>query len=73
MICQMLYHCSMGSIGLSVVPVLFTIYVISLASLLDSHGITYNFYPDDTQFYIKTEDVGDVKERVVALMSGLGK
>ena len=52
-------------------PVLFTIYTSSLASILDAHGVKYHFYADDTQFYIQIENVGDVKEKMVALISDI--
>ena len=52
-------------------PVLFTIYTSSLASLLAAHGVKYHFYADDTQFYIQIEDVLEVKERMVALISDI--
>ena len=52
-------------------PVLFTIYTSSLASLLVAHGVKYHFYADDTQFHIQIEDVSEVKERMVALISDI--
>lgn len=54
-------------------PVLFTIYTCSLASLLIAHGVKYHFYADDTQFYIQIEDVGEVEEKMVALISDIRK
>ena len=52
-------------------PVLFTIYASSLASLLAAHGVNYHFYADDTQFWIQIEDVDDIKEKMVVLMSDI--
>ena len=54
-------------------PVLFTIYTSSLAFLLVAHGVKYHFYADDTQFYIQIEDVDEVKEKLVALISDIRK
>ena len=38
---------------------MFTISVRSFVSLMDTHGIKFNFYANDTWFYVKIEDVGD--------------
>ena len=34
-------------------PVLFTVYTGTLAFLLEAHGVSYHFFADDTQLYIK--------------------
>ena len=52
-------------------PVLFTIYMSSLASLLEAHGVGYHFYADDTQFYIEVVDMQDAKNKIVALLMDL--
>ena len=39
--------------------------------LFDAHGVSYHFYADDTQFYIRIEDVDEVKEKIVTLISDI--
>ena len=53
-------------------PVLFTIYARSFLHFGKHVASCTIFYADGTQFYTKTENVGDAKERVVALMSDVG-
>ena len=52
-------------------PVLFTIYTGALAFLLETHGVSYHFFADDTQLYIKVEDIDEVKHRLSSLLSDL--
>lgn len=42
--------------------VLFCIYTIGLANLLRRHGVDYNFYADDTQFYLSLNDINNTLE-----------
>ena len=51
-------------------PVLFTVYAGTLAFLLKAHGVSYHFFADDTQLYIRVEDDG-VKHRLSSLLSDL--
>ena len=37
-------------------PILFTVYTGTLAFLLEAHGVSYHFFADDTQLYIRVED-----------------
>ena len=52
-------------------PVLFTMYISSLASLLEAHGVVYHFYADDTQFYLQIENLEDTKDKVKSLLSDI--
>ena len=53
-------------------PVLFTVYTGStLAFLLEAHGVSYHFFADDTQLYIKAEDIDEAKHRLLSLLSYL--
>lgn len=52
-------------------PVLFTVYTGTLALLLDAHGVGYHFYADDTQVYIRIEDIDDAKHRISSLLSDI--
>ena len=36
--------------------VLFTVYTGTLAFFLEAHGVSYHFFSDDTQLYIRVED-----------------
>ena len=42
-------------------PVLFTVYTGTLAFLLEVHGVSYHFFADDTQLYIRVEDIDEAK------------
>ena len=52
-------------------PVLFTVYTGTLAFLLEAHGVSYHFFADDTQLYIKAEDTDEAKHRLSSLLSDL--
>ena len=54
-------------------PVLFSIYISGLKSVLQSHGVAYHFYADDTQFYIRVEDVAVAKEKVSMVIADIKK
>ena len=51
-------------------PVLFTVYTGTLAFLLEAHGVT-TFFADDTQLYIKVEDIDETRHRLSSLLSDL--
>ena len=52
-------------------PVLFTVYTGTLAFPLEAHGVSYHFFADDTQLYIKVEDIDEAKHRLSSLLSDL--
>ena len=52
-------------------PVLFTVYTGTLAFLLEAHGISYHFFADDTQLYIRVEDIDEAKHRLSPLLPDL--
>ena len=52
-------------------PVLFTVYTGTLAFLLEAYGITYHFFADDTQLYVRAEDIDEAKHRLSSLLSDL--
>ena len=52
-------------------PVLFTVYTGTLAFLLEAHGVSYHFFADDTELYIRVEDIDEAKHRLSFLMSDL--
>ena len=52
-------------------PVLFTVYTGTLAFLLEAHGVSYHFFVDDTQLYIRVEDADEAKQRLLSLLSDL--
>ena len=43
----------------------------TLAVLLEAHGVSYHFFVDDMQLYIRVEDIGEAKHRLSSLMSDL--
>ena len=51
--------------------VLFTVYTGSFAFLLEAHGVSYHFFADDTQLYIRVEDIDEAKHRLSSFMSDL--
>ena len=52
-------------------PVLFTVYTGTLAFLLEAHGVSYHFFADETQLYIRVEDIDEAKHRLSSFMSDL--
>ena len=44
-------------------PVLFTVYTGTLAFLLEAHGVSYHFFADDKQLYIRVEDTDEAKHK----------
>ena len=46
-------------------------YTGTLAFLLEAHGVSYPFFADDTQLYIKVEDTDEAKPRLSSLLSDL--
>ena len=52
-------------------PVLFTVYTGTLAFLLEAHGVSYHFFADDTQLYIRVEDIDEAKHKLSSLLSDL--
>ena len=50
-------------------PILFIVYTSSLVSLLEAHGVKYNFYAYDTQLYIEIDNIEDVKDKAMSLLS----
>ena len=57
--------------GSVVGPVLFTVYTGTLAFLLEAHGVGYHCFADDTQLYIRVEDIDEAKHRLSSLLSDL--
>ena len=49
-------------------PVLFRVYTGTLAFLLEAHGVSYHFFADDTQLYIRVEDSDEAKHRLSSLV-----
>ena len=49
-------------------PVLFTVYLDTLAFLLEAHGVSYHFFADDTLLYIRVEDNDEAKHRLSSLV-----
>ena len=52
-------------------PVMFTVYTGTLAFLLEAHGVSYHFFADDTQLYIRVEDIDEAKHMLLSLLSDL--
>ena len=52
-------------------PVLFTVYTGTLAFLLEAHGVSYHFFANDMQLYIRAEDTDEAKHRLSSLMFDL--
>ena len=50
---------------------MFTVYTGTLAFLLEAHGVSYHFFADDTQLYIRVEDIDEAKHRLSSLLSDL--
>ena len=51
--------------------VLFTVYSGTLAFLLEAHGVSYHFFADDTQLYIRVEDIDEAKHMLSSPLSDL--
>ena len=52
-------------------PVLFTVYTGTLTFLLEAHGVSYHFFADDTQLYIRVQDTDEAKHRLSSFLSDL--
>ena len=52
-------------------PVLFTVYTGKIAFLRETHGVSFFFFADDTQLYIRVEDIDEAKHRLPSLLSEL--
>ena len=51
--------------------VLFTVYTGTLTFLLEAHGVSYHFFADDTQLYIRVEYIDETKQKLSSLRSDL--
>ena len=47
-------------------PVLFTVYTGTLDFLLEAHGVSYHSFADDTQLYIRVEDIDEAKQTFIS-------
>ena len=52
-------------------PILFTLCMSSLATLLEAHNVAFHFYADDTQIYIRIDSIEDVKEKLSSLINDI--
>ena len=50
-------------------PTLFCIYTIELSNLLCEHGVTFNHFADDTQFYLSMNNVVDTEHHLNSVMT----
>ena len=50
-------------------PVLFTVYTGTLAFFLEARGVRYHFYADDTQVYIRIDNIDEAKHRISLLLT----
>ena len=50
-------------------PILFCIYTIELMYLLESHGVHFQLFADDTQFYLTLENVEDSERKINEVMT----
>ena len=64
----LLYGVSQGSV---LALVLFTVYTGTRAFRLKAHGVSYHFFADDTQLFIRVEDIDEAKHRLSSLLSDL--
>ena len=46
-------------------------YTGTFAFLLEAHGVSYHFFADDMQLYIKVEDIDEARHRLSSLLSDL--
>ena len=49
-------------------PILFCIYTIELMHLLENHGVLFQLFADDTQFYLSLGNVEDTERRINDIM-----
>lgn len=54
-------------------PILFIIYISSLSLLLRAHNVTFHFYADDTQIYVRITNIVDIRSKMELLMSDIKK
>ena len=54
-------------------PILFCIYILELAYILHKHGIEFQFYADDTQFYFTIKNVNDTQRLIDEIMLDISK
>ena len=50
-------------------PILFCIYTIELMHLLEGHGVRFQLFADDTQFYITLENIEDSERKINEVMT----
>ncbi len=54
-------------------PILFCIYIRELSFLLQNHGVTYNLFADDAQFYLTVNDILDAENCLTSVMLDIKK
>ena len=50
-------------------PILFCIYTIELIHLLNNHGVHFQLFADDTQFYMSLENIEESERKINEVMS----